>query len=198
MRRLGSAAAALGAAFVLNGCSGGSASSRGDGLQQAGDLEAGATDASAVLQAIGNPFAPTAIRVHPLSHLSRTAAGDKIVCHVEMRDRWGDPVKGAGYLRVSLYRSLGDGNAQRELDWNIDLTDAETNAGLYHPVTQTYRVQLGGGPGGALPGWVSAMLDRAEGTGSGPRQPLEIRATLRTVGPSGRETTLNDAFVIER
>lgn len=140
-------------------------------------------------------FAPVRIRVHPLTRLGRDSGGRAmIVCHLEVKDRWGDTVKGAGVLQVTMYRTgLGavSGQEEQERRWEVDLRDPEVNASLYDPATRTYRVQLGG-----LPEWVEQMAPRDEGTGGAGR--LRLRAVFETVGPDGRQAFLRDELLIER
>jgi len=108
------------------------------------------------------PFAPASVRVYPLTNVERTGESARIVLHLELRDAWGDTVKGVGRLLVRLYRSTAvpgaaggigeEARRRQELVWEVDLTDLELNASLYDPSTRTYRVVLG-----ELPEWASAL-----------------------------------------
>lgn len=104
-----------------------------------------------------NPFAPASMQVYPLTHLDRDDDGRaRIVAHLDLRDAWGESVRGVGMLRILLYRraeELSGRLDQQELAWDIDLNDLELNTSFYDRATRTYRVPLVG-----VPGWVEEML----------------------------------------
>lgn len=138
------------------------------------------------------PFAPASIRIYPLTHLGLDDNDDPaIICHIELRDRWGDSVKALGMLQVQLYQPRGglDAETARQiLKWDAALQNERTNAALYDPATQTYRLTLGG-----LPPWIAERAAGAE------REPvrLELRAVFQTLGPNGEERILRDAMALE-
>lgn len=140
-----------------------------------------------------NAFAPEAIRVFPLTHLGRDEHGEPaIICHVELRDRWGDSVKALGPLQIQLYRPEGGldaTSAVQILRWDVPLNDERENAASYDPATQTYRLVLVG-----LPSWIGQRADADPS-----RQPvqLEVRAVFQTLGPNGEERVLRDGMVLE-
>jgi len=142
-------------------------------------------------------FAGESVRVHPLTHFDlgdggRGANGVALACHVEVRDRWGDPVKVVGSLQIQLYRPVSGLDSAREVQelvWDLDLNDLERNAAWFDPVTRTYRLRLTG-----LPVWAERMA-RGE---AGETTRLRVRAVLRTVGPDGRERVLRDDLVMQR
>lgn len=141
------------------------------------------------LRADHNAFAPVAIRVHPLTHLASGLAEPAIICHIEMTDRWGDPVKALGILQLQLYRPQGGLNAstaEQILLWDAPLQDERYNASVYDPATRTYRLQLAG-----LPQWISRAADDQN------RDRIEIRAVFQTLGPGGEEQVLRDGRIIE-
>lgn len=140
-----------------------------------------------------NAFAPHAVRVFPLTRLGRDDEGQPaIVCHVELRDRWGDPVKALGHLQVQLYRPMGGVDARAAtqiLKWDVALENERVNAQSYDPATQTYRLVLVG-----LPDWIGARLDAPPD--AAPVR-LEVRAVFQTLGPAGEERVLRDGMVLE-
>lgn len=146
------------------------------------------------------PFAPTTLRIYPLTRVDRDANGRPIVViYLETIDRWGDFAKGLGDLEIRLYvgdRALGAGPDTLELSWpDVNLSNLEENASWYDPASKMYRLTLGGlsrSPR-ALDA-AESLLNRAGPTTSR----LRVVAALQTVGPDGRETLLQDQFVIER
>lgn len=132
----------------------------------------------------GGAFAPASMRIYPLTHIERTGEGEaRLVLHLELRDAWGDTVKGIGLLQVQLLRGgdLGGGGRDERM-WEVDMRDPEINAQYYDPATRTYRVQLRD-----LPAWVEA-----QSAGAGVR----VLAVLRTPAPDGSERFLRDEAVI--
>ena len=95
------------------------------------------------------PFAPAALRVHPLTHVDDglpEAKGSapkpsELVLHFELLDRFGDSVKGLGTLSVELYKpgaGMTPGIETQELTWDVPgMDDAEQNTrrfdGRFHP-----------------------------------------------------------------
>lgn len=142
-----------------------------------------------IREAVVNPFSPMSIRIHPLTHIDSDAEGEPlIILHVELRDRWGDPVKGAGSLLVELYRPASGpaaGLEQQELVWEVDLSDLEQNARLYDPPTRTYRLQLT-----SLPHWVQPAPTE------GATQRIRLRAVLTTTAARGEQLVLDDTYVL--
>src|SRR5262245_1079982 len=80
---------------------------------------------------VANPFGPAALAIHPLTRIDRDSSGKLwVICHIELRDTWGDTCKGAGKLQVQLYRPVGaraGGLGVQELAWDVDLADLEKN-----------------------------------------------------------------------
>src|SRR5205809_166521 len=83
------------------------------------------------------PLAPERLRIHPLTRVTTEATPDgpqqQIVCHLELKDRFGHSVKALGRLRVELYRpATADAGSPvsetQELIWDIDLRDPVENA----------------------------------------------------------------------
>lgn len=137
--------------------------------------------------AVDRQLAPVSLRVYPLTRVERIGDGPPmIVCHVELKDRWGDSVKGLGLLVVQLYR-VGTGleatEAEREKTWEVDLTGADRNAELYDPATRTYRVALMG-----IPAWVGGSDDGGSGRAL-------VRVVFTPVGSGGQ--VLRDEYLIE-
>lgn len=143
------------------------------------------------------PFAPVRIQVHPLTHLDVDQDNVvRLICHIELKDRWGDTTKSRGLLRLELYRPVEAARPDlqtQELSWELDLRDLELNAALFDPATRSYRLQLGG-----LPAWAEAMARRLAAQGDqGTPERLLIRAVLDTQGPDARPTVLRDEMQIE-
>jgi hypothetical protein len=135
------------------------------------------------------PFAPASLSVHPLTRVDRDAAGKLwIICHLELRDAWGDPCKATGALQVQLYRPVGarsGGLGVQELAWDVNLSDLERNASLYDPATRTYRLPLEDAPA-----WLAASTRDRE-------VPVaRLRAVLTTTGARGEERVLEDEFAL--
>jgi len=116
------------------------------------------------------------------------------VLHFELRDAYGDAVKGLGSLKVELYRlgtGVTPGIESQELVWDVpELRDVESNTLRYDRATRTYRVPLG------APRWVADWIAKAGvDPGSGPSW-LKVRAVLNT-GDEASENYLDDEFVIQ-
>ncbi|MBX3402540.1 MAG: hypothetical protein KF699_03910 [Phycisphaeraceae bacterium] len=99
-------------------------------------------------------FGPERLSVHPLTRFSTDAAGQPvIVCHFELRDRYGQLVRALGLVQCELFRpgsEQPDGTQLQDLVWRIDLTKPEENARQFDDlVTRTYTLSLGG-----LPEWL--------------------------------------------
>jgi hypothetical protein len=133
---------------------------------------------------IAAPFAPDAIRLHPLTRVDRDSAGlPMLVVYMDVRDSWDDPVKAIGMLEVQLYRPASGPASnmdEQELTWNLDLSDLELNSKLYDPVTHMYRLPLL-----EAPEWIIPEQGR-----DAPR--LRLRAILNTYGPRGEARQLDD------
>ncbi len=142
------------------------------------------------------PFAPSSLRVYPLTHLERGEDNKgRVICHIELKDRWGDSSKGVGALRIAMY---GPGTGQpggasvQLAKWEVNLSDLARNTALFDPATRTYRIQLTG-----VPEWVARLAaggEAAKGLASG----VTLQATLSVVGPDGRVADLKDEFVVQR
>ena len=129
------------------------------------------------------PFAPRVMRVHPLTHTELdTADNARIVLHVELKDSWGDTVKGVGALQVQL---RGSAEGDERVRWDVDLRELDSNVGYFDSATRTYRVVLGG-----LPAW----LDKAVRVGEGSRG--RIRVLFRTALADGEAVVLQDEYVL--
>jgi len=140
----------------------------------------------------GGPFAPASIRVFPLTHVARPTGGEPtLITHVELRDRWGDAVKGTGELRIVLEPAGGDLAGARPTSWNINLSDLDLNARVYAPATRTYRVRLRG-----LPAWAAEASREAGGGGQRAQAAAQVTAVLMVPGGEGRLDALRDSLVV--
>jgi hypothetical protein len=135
---------------------------------------------------VASPFSPAGVRVLPLTHFERTAAGEtRVLLFFELRDQWGDTVKGAGALEVRVSAESGPGgpDGPRVVEWSIDLADLSRNAALYDPSTRAYRLALKD-----LPGWLAA----------GDEGVATLEVYFRTLGSDGRPVVLRDRFPLGR
>lgn len=130
------------------------------------------------------PFAPKAMRVHPLTHAEIDAQGQaRVIVHVELKDAWGDTVKGIGRVQAQLWsEGAGPGDAER---WDVDLRALSENATFYDPATRTYRIVLGG-----LPAWMQSAIRSGEGPGG------RLRVLFLTSEVDGTAVVLRDEFVV--
>ncbi len=139
------------------------------------------------LLAVPGPFRPSAMRIHPLTHTETRADGEAVmVLHVELKDPWGDTVKGVGQVQVQLRRAsatsmIGD----RGTRWDLDLREIEENISYFDSATRTYRIVLGG-----LPDWLD------ESVLAGDPEPARVRVLFRTAKADGEAVVLQDEFVM--
>lgn len=152
--------------------------------------------AGGVVRVEPGPFAPTMIRVHPLTHLDTNERGEVVLLvHVQMRDRWSDVCKGTGTIQFFLYQPTGLGGAGQEeqvLRWEVSLDDLDANAVFFDPATQTYRFSLRN-----LPSWVQQMARSGDGATAGPGR-FRLLARFATPKPEGGHAVLVDELVISR
>jgi len=137
------------------------------------------------------PFAPTALRIHPLTHIDpgweregEAPENAQLILHFELLDRYGDSVKGLGNVHVELYRPGGvlPGTETQELAWDVEgMNLPEANTKRFDMATRTYRVPL------VAPTWIA---DTAQ------KEFIKIRVTMRTPGADG-EQVLQDEFAIQ-
>jgi hypothetical protein len=126
---------------------------------------------------VPGPFAPTVMRIHPLTHTETVEESERIVLHVEIRDGWGDTIKGIGDVQVHLRRSGSSTIGETGTKWDIDLRDFSTNVSYFDSVTRTYRFVLSG-----MPDWFAH-----EGRG-------RIRVLFRTARADGSIEVFQDEF----
>lgn len=130
------------------------------------------------------PFAPKAMRIHPLTHAETDAQGQaRIILHVELKDAWGDTVKGIGRVQAQIWR---DGQtAEQATRWDIDLRGLNANADYYDPATRTYRIVLSG-----LPGWLSGAVRAGVG------DQARLRVLYLTTDVHGIPVVMRDEITI--
>lgn len=139
------------------------------------------------LLAVPGPFRPSAMRVHPLTHTEMRNDGVPVlVLHVELKDPWGDTVKGVGQVQVQLRKAsstttIGD----RGTRWDIDLRDIETNVSYFDSATRTYRIVLG-----ELPGWLDQSVRAVT------PEAARLRVLFRTAKADGETVVLQDEFMM--
>ena len=91
------------------------------------------------------PYAPTAIRVHPISRikLDRETGVAVVQARIEFQDPDGFSTRGVGKLTISLTGPSRDGvMLMSKTEWECDLNDLELNRQYYDEVTRTYQVTL--------------------------------------------------------
>jgi len=125
------------------------------------------------------PFAPAEMRVHPLTHAEMVEGRVRVVLHVEIRDGWGDTIKGVGRVTVRLRKSGASTMGESGVKWEIDLRDLATNVSYFDSVTRTYRFVISG-----LPDWFEV-----EGRG-------KMRVLFRTARADGKIESMQDDFEI--
>jgi hypothetical protein len=91
------------------------------------------------------PFWPTAMRLHPLTLVSRDdkAGEDLIEARVEFVDSVGDTAKAVAQFRFELHE---EGAAAHDAEplfvWAVDLRDLRANALHFDSITRTYLFRL--------------------------------------------------------
>lgn len=139
------------------------------------------------LLAVPGPFRPSVMRVHPLTHTETRADGEPVmVLHVELKDSWGDTVKGVGQVQVQLRRASGTSTiGDRGTRWDLDLREIEENISYFDSATRTYRIVLGG-----LPDWLGESVLAAK------PEAARVRVLFRTAKADGEAVVLQDEFVM--
>ncbi len=142
------------------------------------------------LLVVPGPFRPTVMRVHPLTHTEMSADGEAvIILHVELKDLWGDTVKGVGQLQVQLRKqSATSVVGNRGTRWDVDLRDIEINVSYFDSATRTYRIVIGG-----LPGWLG---DSVKNQDEGGVEGAQVRVLFRTSKADGEAVVLQDEYVM--
>lgn len=130
------------------------------------------------------PFAPQAMRIHPLTHAELDVEDNsQIILHVELKDAWGDTVKGIGRVQAQLWRE--NQNADNATRWDIDLRSLADNAAFHDPATRTYRIVLSG-----LPAWL------ADAVRDGTPTPARLRVLFLTADVAGTPVVMRDEITI--
>lgn len=141
------------------------------------------------LLAVPGPFRPAVMRVHPLTHTELTNEGNAVmILHVELKDSWGDTVKGVGQLQVQVRK----GGSTREVGnrgtrWDVDLRDIEVNVSYFDSATRTYRIVIGG-----LPDWLAESVGENVQSGEGAR----VRVLFRTSKADGEAVVLQHEYLM--
>lgn len=132
------------------------------------------------------PFAPRTMRIHPLTHAELDARSEaRIVLYVELKDAWGDTVKGVGRVQAQLWpKGQTSENATR---WDIDLRSLEANADFHDPATRAYRIVLAD-----LPAW----LEDAVRSDAPNQNEAHLRVLFLTTQTGGQPAVLRDEFDI--
>lgn len=133
---------------------------------------------------VPGPFAPHSMRIHPLTHAELDAEGEpRVVLHVELKDAWGDTVKGIGRVHAQVW---ADGRSvDTATRWDVDLRALHDNAAFHDPATRTYRIILAG-----LPAWL------ADAVRQGAPRPARVRVLFLTADTHGVPVVLRDETVI--
>ncbi len=143
-------------------------------------------------------FGPESLRIYPLTRLDRASDGKPVVvCHIELKDRWGDTTKGVGRLEIRLLRpnAPAGGSEASDQTWEIDLSNWDLNASLYDKATRTYRIQLG-----EIPDWLAQQAPVAKGEGPKSDGAAVCRLSAKYVprGSPDAPEKLRDEFVVRR
>lgn len=188
----GAAAMLVMSATVLGGCT----SAPSGGLSGPGKR----TDASdAALRGLTpaaayQAFAPSRVRIHPLTHVDASGSRGVLVLHYELRDRFGDSVKSLGELKVELYKpgpGVMGSMESREASWTVEQTLApEGNTERFDRTTRTYRIQL------FAPAWVRDWA-RADAATRASVPWIKVRVLYTALDVDGNPKTLTDEFVVQ-
>lgn len=135
---------------------------------------------------LASAFAPTALRISPLTRLETGTDGKpELAVYFELTDNWGHSTKAPGVAQVQVYRlgGVSSGLATLADRWEADLTNPARNSSLFD-VTRMYRLPLA-----QLPGWLAERQ-----AGEGQRERVRIRLFYRTIGTGGATIDLRDTF----
>ena len=86
-------------------------------------------------------FAPTTMRIHPLTRFQGTGNLDRLLVHLEVTDQFADPTKGVGAVQLTLHafdRLARGGRGAVLQQWSFDLTAADQQPRYWDPITRTY------------------------------------------------------------
>lgn len=128
---------------------------------------------------VPGPFAPTEMRIHPLTHAEVFGEQERLIVHMEIRDGWGDTIKGVGRVTIRFRKSGATTIGESGVKWDIDLRDLATNVSYFDSVTRTYKFVLTG-----LPDWFAV-----DGRG-------RMRLSFHTARTDGTIKTLQDDFEV--
>ena len=139
-------------------------------------------------------FAPSRVRIHPLTHVDASGSRGMLVLHYELRDRFGDSVKALGELKVELYKpgpGVMGSMESREASWTVDQTlQPEGNSERFDRTTRTYRVQL------FAPAWVRDWAANDAATRADIPW-IKVRVLYTTLDSDGNPKVLTDEFVVQ-
>src|SRR5262245_32544279 len=162
----------------------------------AGPTQPAPTDGTALAPMDPAAFAPVSLRIHPLTHVEPWpghAGRCLLVLHFELKDRFGDAVKGLGRLQAQLYKpgaGVTPGIETQELTWDVPGMDAaQTNSDRFDQATRSYRVPLG------APMWVHDWLNKTDKASPGW---VKVRVSLTVLGPDGQPKFLTDEFIVQK
>lgn len=86
-------------------------------------------------------FAPTAMRVHPLTRTVPAQPAGNLEVHIELTDQFGDVGKGVGNFSFELFdyalTAVGH-RGTRLAAWTADITAPVLNRQHWDPITRTY------------------------------------------------------------
>ena len=100
------------------------------------------------------PYAPVAIRVHPISRIKidRDTSQAMVHARIELLDVDGFSTRGPGDLTLILSGQSEDGvMLMSQTEWHCDLTDPVNNRQYYDEVTRTYQAVLELSPNLSIP-----------------------------------------------
>lgn len=177
-------------------CIGGCTSTSSGGLAGPG-TRSDASDASLkglTTAAAYQAFAPSRVRIHPLTHVDASGSRGVLVLHYELRDRFGDSIKVLGELKVELYKpgpGVMGSMESREASWTVGETLVpEGNSERFDRTTRTYRVQL------FAPAWVREWASADAATRASVPW-VKVRVLYTALDADGNPKTLTDEFVVQ-
>lgn len=144
---------------------------------------------------------PERLRIHPLTRFLREDDGRlDLIVHLELRDRFGQSVKGLGIARIELYQPTGgsgSGAQTQEAVWEVDLREGGANADAYDDlITRTYTLPLTDLPE-SIDRWAGQPGSDSQ-TGKTGLDWLMLKAYFMFRDPSGSEHRLEATYRMTR
>lgn len=145
----------------------------------------GERDGDAAAQAMGWPFVPVELRIHPFTTITLDEQRDAVVLDlkIEARDQAGDLTKAVGDLRIELRKVAEEAGptaeaGERLYAWNPSLMELENNTRHYNPTLRTYdfKLRMSGMPDADQPLLVTVQLTDPAGQRLHAEAPVSVDA----------------------